>query len=77
MLDKLRISAHSCSTDIYLRNMIRSDETQRSVMMPIKLYYNTQKKKILMGSEKAKADFSETLYFLKDKRFHISGESYL
>jgi hypothetical protein len=65
MLDNLRISAHSCSTDIYFRNMINSDETQKSVMMPIKLYYNTQTNKILMGSEKAKADFSETLYFLK------------
>lgn len=54
--------------------MIRSDKTQRSVVMSIKLYYSNQTKKILIGSEKAKADFSETLCFLKDKRFYISGE---
>ena len=30
-----------------------------------------------MGSEKAKAYFSETIILLKDKRFHISEESYL
>jgi len=74
MLDNLRISARSYSTDIYLRNMISSDETQRSVVMSIKLYYSNQTNKILMGSEKAKTDFSETLCFLKDKKFHISGE---
>jgi hypothetical protein len=30
-----------------------------------------------MGSEKAKGDFSETLNFLKDNRFHMSEDSYL
>jgi hypothetical protein len=29
---------------------------------------------MLVGSEKAKTDFSETLCFLNDKNFHISGE---
>jgi hypothetical protein len=62
---------------MYLRNMIRSDGSQRSVVMPIKVYYRNQTKKVFIGSEKAKAYSSETINLLKDKRFHISAENYL
>jgi len=77
MLDNLFISARSYSTDMYLRNMIRSDGAQRSVVMPIKVYYRNQTKKVFIVSEKAKAYSSETINLLKDKRFHISAENYL
>jgi len=71
VVHNLLISALFCGSDTYVRNMLRSDGTQRSVVMSIKVYYSNQTKKILMGSEKAKADFSETFNLLKNKRFHI------